>query len=563
MFERLKRAASRTRGGRRGHKFRIDVWPREARWGVAKTEDARDVVVLQCARGAKLATSKPSSSSSRESTPEGDVVAVTWDETCAPMTSVSTLYRRANGGGFEEKRFAMKLSRRGTTTTTTTTAKGAVDFASFATLETSDVNVRRTFELEMKRGGGVARVECDVRVTWLRHFGGANDVDGMTELTEMSAASALESEATDVTPRDDGGDREQDLSGFANLLSPVAESVSPIVVRQSERREEAAREARDEALARVAELEAAMERGKAESEIRARALESEKRSLEGQLERAREEARGAREDVKSANEAKSLAVDRVVADIEAIEREKNAVVRENKELEFKVEALERALRERDADVERLKNAQVSGEEASVSAEILKHERVAHAKAIERYKEQLDAADAQLDAILRDHKNEKVSFEKELELQQKIRAEAERVLEEELDEKHRECEDLRQQFQHVVTETTQLATALRRAAKEEQHSLTNIAKAEAQQAKCDLQAVTEELSDVRKVLDSHVSELIACKVSMAESDGVAVVLRRELARAKDKLAEYACRCTRMESVCATLMDESNAMTTSEV
>lgn len=561
MFERLKRAASRTRGGRRGHKFRIDVWPREARWRVAKTEDARDVVVLQCARGAKLATSKPSSSSSRESTPEGDVVAVTWDETCAPMTSVSTLYRRANGGGFEEKRFAMKLSRRGTTTTTT--AKGAVDFASFATLETSDVNVRRTFELEMKRGGGVARVECDVRVTWLRHFGGANDVDGMTELTEMSAASALESEATDVTPRDDGGDREQDLSGFANLLSPVAESVSPIVVRQSERREEAAREARDEALARVAELEAAMERGKAESEIRARALESEKRSLEGQLERAREEARGAREDVKSANEAKSLAVDRVVADIEAIEREKNAVVRENKELEFKVEALERALRERDADVERLKNAQVSGEEASVSAEILKHERVAHAKAIERYKEQLDAADAQLDAILRDHKNEKVSFEKELELQQKIRAEAERVLEEELDEKHRECEDLRQQFQHVVTETTQLATALRRAAKEEQHSLTNIAKAEAQQAKCDLQAVTEELSDVRKVLDSHVSELIACKVSMAESDGVAVVLRRELARAKDKLAEYACRCTRMESVCATLMDESNAMTTSEV
>lgn len=561
MFERLKRAASRTRGGRRGHKFRIDVWPREARWRVASTEDARDVVVLQCVRGAKLATSKPSSSSSREVTPEGDVVAVTWDETCAPMTSVSTLYRRADGGGFEEKRFAMKLSRRGTTTTTT--AKGAVDFASFATLETSDVDVRRTFELEMKRGGGVARVECDVRVTWLRHFGGPNDVDGMTELTEMSAASALESEATDVTPRDGGGDREQDLSGFANLLSPVAESVSPIVVRQSERREEAAREARDEALARVAELEATMERGKAESEIRARALESEKRSLEGQLERAREEARVAREDVKSANEAKSLAVDRVVADIEAIEREKNAVVRENKELEFKVEALERALRERDADVERLKNAQVSGEEASVSAEILKHERVAHAKAIERYKEQLDAADAQLDAILRDHKNEKVSFEKELELQQKIRAEAERVLEEELDEKHRECEDLRQQFQHVVTETTQLATALRRAAKEEQHSLTNIAKAEAQQAKCDLQAVTEELSDVRKVLDSHVSELIACKVSMAESDGVAVVLRRELARAKDKLAEYACRCTRMESVCATLMDESNAMTTSEV
>ena len=509
-----------------------------------------------------MATSKPSSSS-REVTPEGDV-AVTWDETCAPMTSVSTLYRRADGGGFEEKRFAMKLTRRGTTTTTTT-AKGAVDFASFATLETSGVDVRRTFELEMKRGGGVARVECDVRVTWLRHFGGPNDdVDGLTELTEMSAASALESEATDVTPRDGGGgDREQDLSGFANLLSPVAESVSPIVVRQSERREEAAREARDEALARVAELEAAMERGKAESEIRARALESEKRSLEGQLERAREEARGAREDVKSANEAKSLAVDRVVADIEAIEREKNAVVRENKELEFKVEALERALRERDADVERLKSAQVSGEEASVSAEILKHERIAHAKAIERYKEQLDAADAQLDAILRDHKNEKVSFEKELELQQKIRAEAERVLEEELDEKHRECEDLRQQFQHVVTETTQLTTALRRAAKEEQHSLTNIAKAEAQQAKCDLQAVTEELSDVRKVLDSHVSELIACKVSMAESDGVAVVLRRELARAKDKLAEYASRCTRLESVCATLMDESNAMTTSDV
>ncbi len=529
--------------------------------------DEDDAVVLSFSRGAKLARSAPSTS---RATTEGDVV-VTWEKTCAPTTSIATLYRLADGHAFDEKRFTMKLTRANTmttaanttattNTTTTTMAKSAVDFASFATLETSGVDVRRTFELGMKNGRGVARVTCDVRVTWLRNFdGGMDGGDGMTDLTELSAISALDSEATDVTPRDGGGDREQDLSGFANLLSPVAESVSPVVVRQSERREEAAREARDGALARVAELEVAMERGKAESEIRARALESEKRSIEGQLERAREEARAAREEVKSANEAKNLAVNRVVADVDAIEREKNAVVRENKELEFKVEALERALRERDADVERLKSAQVSGEEASVSAEILKHERIAHAKAIERYKEQLDAADAQLDAILRDHKNEKMAFEKELELQQKIRAEAERVLEEELDEKHRECEDLRQQFQHVVTETTQLTTALRRAAKEEQHSLTNIAKAEAQQAKCDLQAVTEELSDVRKVLDSHVSELIACKVSMAESDGVAAVLRRELARAKVRLAELASRCTRMESVCATLMDESNAAT----
>lgn len=530
--------------------------------------DEDEAVVLSFSRGAKLARSAPSTS---RATTEGDVV-VTWEKTCAPTTSIATLYRLADGHAFDEKRFTMKLTRATTTTaaanttattnttTTTTMAKSAVDFASFATLETNGVDVRRTFELGMKNGRGVARVTCDVRVTWLRHFdGGMDGGDGMTDLTELSAISALDSEATDVTPRDGGGDREQDLSGFANLLSPVAESVSPVVVRQSERREEAAREARDGALARVAELEVAMERGKAESEIRARALESEKRSVEGQLERAREEARAAREEVNSANEAKTLAVDRVVADVEAIEREKNAVVRENKDLEFKVEALERALRERDADVERLKSTQVSGEEASVSAEILKHERIAHAKAIERYKEQLDAADAQLDAILRDHKNEKMAFEKELELQQKIRAEAERVLEEELDEKHRECEDLRQQFQHVVTETTQLTTALRRAAKEEQHSLTNIAKAEAQQAKCDLQAVTEELSDVRKVLDSHVSELIACKVSMAESDGVAAVLRRELARAKVRLAELASRCTRMESVCATLMDESNAAT----
>ena len=522
---------------------------------MGKVDDEEDAVVLSFSRGAKLARSAPSTS---RATTEGDVV-VTWEKTCAPTTSIATLYRLADGHAFDEKRFTMKLTRANTTTatanttattntTTTTMAKSAVDFASFATLETSGVDVRRTFELGMKNGRGVARVTCDVRVTWLRHFdGGMDGGDGMTDLTELSAISALDSEATDVTPRDGGGDREQDLSGFANLLSPVAESVSPV------------REARDGALARVAELEVAMERGKAESEIRARALESEKRSVEGQLERAREEARAAREEVNSANEAKTLAVDRVVADVEAIEREKNAVVRENKELEFKVEALERALRERDADVERLKSTQVSGEEASVSAEILKHERIAHAKAIERYKEQLDAADAQLDAILRDHKNEKMAFEKELELQQKIRAEAERVLEEELDEKHRECEDLRQQFQHVVTETTQLTTALRRAAKEEQHSLTNIAKAEAQQAKCDLQAVTEELSDVRKVLDSHVSELIACKVSMAESDGVAAVLRRELARAKVRLAELASRCTRMESVCATLMDESNAAT----
>ncbi len=532
--------------------------------------DEDDAVVLSFSRGAKLARSAPSTS---RGTTEGDVV-VTWEKTCALTTSVATLYRLADGHAFDEKRFTMKLMRattttaaanttattNTTTTTTTTMAKSAVDFASFATLETNGVDVRRTFELGMKNGRGVARVTCDVRVTWLRNFdGGMDGGDGMTDLTELSAISALDSEATDVTPRDGGGDREQDLSGFANLLSPVAESVSPVVVRQSERREEAAREARDGALARVAELEVAMERGKAESEIRARALESEKRSVEGQLERAREEARAAREEVKSANEAKNLAVNRVVADVDAIEREKNAVVRENKDLEFKVEALERALRERDADVERLKSAQVSGEEASVSAEILKHERIAHAKAIERYKEQLDAADAQLDAILRNHKNEKMAFEKELELQQKIRTEAESVLEEELDEKHRECEDLRQQFQHVVTETTQLTTALRRAAKEEQHSLTNIAKAEAQQAKCDLQAVTEELSDVRKVLDSHVSELIACKVSMAESDGVAAVLRRELARAKVRLAELASRCTRMESVCATLMDESNAAT----
>ena len=325
---------------------------------MGNVDDEDDAVVLSFSRGAKLARSAPSTS---RATTEGDVV-VTWEKTCAPTTSIATLYRLADGHAFDEKRFTMKLTRANTTTatanttattntTTTTMAKSAVDFASFATLETSGVDVRRTFELGMKNGRGVARVTCDVRVTWLRNFdGGMDGGDGMTDLTELSAISALDSEATDVTPRDGGGDREQDLSGFANLLSPVAESVSPVVVRQSERREEAAREARDEALARVAELEVAMERGKAESEIRARALKSEKRSVEGQLERAREEARAAREEVKSANEAKNLAVDRVVADVDAIEREKNAVVRENKDLEFKVEALERALRERDADV---------------------------------------------------------------------------------------------------------------------------------------------------------------------------------------------------------------------
>ena len=96
----------------------------------------------------------------------------------------------------------------------------------------------------------------------------------------------------------------------------------------------------------------------------------------------------------------------------------------------------------------------------------------------------------------------------VELQQKIRTEAESVLEEELDEKHRE-RDLRQQFRHNVTETT---TTCRWRQRSNIRSPTSPRLCTAGQG--DLQAVTEELSDVRKVLDSHVSEPIACKVSMA-------------------------------------------------
>ena len=99
--------------------------------------DEDDAVVLSFSRGAKLARSAPSTS---RATTEGDVV-VTWEKTCAPTTSVATLYRLADGHAFDEKRFTMKLTRattttaaanttattNTTTTTTTTMAKSAVD----------------------------------------------------------------------------------------------------------------------------------------------------------------------------------------------------------------------------------------------------------------------------------------------------------------------------------------------------------------------------------------------------------------------------------------------------
>ena len=138
---------------------------------MGKVDDEEDAVVLSFSRGAKLARSAPSTS---RATTEGDVVG-TWEKTCAPTTSIATLYRLADGHAFDEKRFTMKLTRATTTTaaaanttattnttTTTTMAKSAVDFASFATLETSGVDVRRTFELGMKNGRGVARVTCDL-----------------------------------------------------------------------------------------------------------------------------------------------------------------------------------------------------------------------------------------------------------------------------------------------------------------------------------------------------------------------------------------------------------------
>ena len=81
-------------------------------------------------------------------------------------------------------------------------------------------------------------LRCRIRATWLKNYANAS-ADGATELSMVSGLESESSAVTDATPPNLL--REQDLSGFQQLLSPVAESVSPVIVRQSERREEQAR----------------------------------------------------------------------------------------------------------------------------------------------------------------------------------------------------------------------------------------------------------------------------------------------------------------------------------
>jgi len=530
MLARLRRAATGARGGK---KFAADVRPVRAESLASRDADARanedeEEIIVRWRRGAKVVTSAPAVRVERV---DGKLRAV-WDDgdRSARVACVVTLFERQGGSGirFERKAFAVEALARGGDGGWIALGRGTIDFAEHARVGDdgwSRVSISLT-------GGGV--IVVDVRCAWLGERAAEEDA-----MTNLSCVSALSSAATDATPPP-SGECEQDLSGFPvipqSLLSPVAESVSPIVARQLERREAAARAETEAQCARVNELEVEIALIRNELEVSTLALAAQKRDSVREIAESRAEAEAARS-------AKNVAIARALADIDAIEKEKNAAVMRNKEYEFQLEALRRSIRERDAGISP-QNKENESKTAHESA--LQLERAEHVKTIERYKTQLDAADAQLNSLLRDHRNEKASFERELELQVKLRTETERALEQELEASHAECDELRQQFQNLVAETTALSSALKRTADEQKKTQIDMARAECAQAKCDLRAVTEELADVRKVLDSHVNELIACKLAAAEMQQTQLKLRRELFRAREKALNYAVHATRMES-----------------
>jgi len=592
-------------GARRGDgvKFRIDFEPVDVRWtttttaGAAGDDDLRnedtgdasttgrgrndapvdgDRFVIRVCRGAKVQTSERSRNA--ETSADGLGFVAEW----APTTSegerrnrrsslIATFFKSktdADGGGgggvgFDAKEYAVKLQRERRVVNRKgdaeyayeTVAKSNFDFTTFATLsdesDMHDMNPHE-FVLPVKKGarrmGDASSVRCRavVRVVWLNNQ--TPDADGLTELSFVSGLDSVsESVATDVTPPSSvTALGEQDLAGFQTLLSPVAESVSPIVVRQTERREAAAREEARDAMNRVAELEVSLERAHAKVAGMNQELEKRQHEFENALASARRENAAMKETVASTQEAKERAITRVLNDMNAVEAEKTRLEKHNRTLEYELETVKRTLRERDLDLARADESRAKmDEEDSESKVHFELERASHAKEIARYHAQLEAADEQLEKLLQNQKKTQIEFERELERQSVARADAEHKIMSELEEKSHECEDLRQQLQNIIAETTLLTTAMKKQANEQQGKLVNMAKAEAAQAKCDLRAVTEELVDVRKVLDSHVNELVACKVSMAEDQGSLLVLRRELTRCREKLTEYAARATRME------------------
>ncbi|CEG02086.1 unnamed product [Ostreococcus tauri] len=538
----LSRVARATNAGRRGgRKFEVDVVPIAASWTSARDES--ESIKVRWRRRAKTSTSAEATTRTRSDA--CGTTTVTWtreEEGCSSTATIATLFGGKDGRGFEAKTYTLELLRRRASDGATweTTARGEIDFAEFANV--MDVRGSRvTIKLETKNSERWdATLECEIRARWLRAY----DADREDAMTDLSCVSAIESlsVATDVTPSD--GADEQDLTGFGlqSLLSPVAESVSPIVVRQSERREAMARAELETQSKRVNELEVALETIKNELEQERANSAAEKRAHQKAMVLVHAEIATAKEDAKAASTAKAFAAAKSLEDIEALEYEKNAAVRAKKELEFERNALERRLYEREADIARMASSREVTESVARDLEL---ERSAHIKEIERYKAQLDAADAQLDALLMSHRNEKAEFNRELERQTKLRFETERSLESELEVAHAEADDLRQQFQNLVAETTALHSALKKSANEQKNTQINIALAEAAQAKCDLRAVTEELHDVRLVLDSHVNELIACKLAVAETQHAELKLRRELHRSREKALSYAERCTRME------------------
>ena len=561
---RCSRGRSRARGRERGEKFRIDLRPVDLTWrAIDDDDDARSRFRVRWSRGAKV---------QRTTTATATAGRANWETTSDDggwTTAVVTLRRRAardGGTTFEAKAFDVKAERArgdgdGEDDAFATTAKASVDFARFATVETGgglggeEACVMTLTVKDGARGVGGAKtmtLRCRIRATWLKNYANAS-ADGATELSMVSGLESESSAVTDATPPNLL--REQDLSGFQQLLSPVAESVSPVIVRQSERREEQAR-AELEAQRRLnVDMEVRLEAVRNELEKTKEELATQRRAVENESARAQSEIAAAKEEAQKTLREKERAIDRVLSDIAAIEKERNAAVRASKDQGFHIEALERSLRERDSDIARLKSLKDTDEATAT----LEAERIAHSREIERYKSQLDAADTQIETLSRSHKNAHAAFQRKLDSQLKLRAEAEKVFERELEQKHVECDDLRQQCSNIVAETTALTTALKRSADEQHRASTNTAKAEAAQAKCDLRAVSEELCDVRKVLDAHVIELVEAKLNLAESQGSQLVLRRELARTKGKLTEYAARCTRMESMYATIIDESTGTT----
>jgi len=166
---------------------------------------------------------------------------------------------------------------------------------------------------------------------------------------------------------------------------------------------------------------------------------------------------------------------------------------------------------------------------------------------------LSAADDHLRLALAELKQLRAESERELAIQRDSREEAERLLQDEVEQHSHEADDLRAQLAGVVKETTDVKTSIRKGAEASSKNTLERAQAEVQRVRLDMEELEDERFELRRALEAHVGALVEAKVDNAEYQGTILELRKELSRVKVKYQRAAARCTKLEAMYYTLKD----------